>query len=842
VWRGPAADGTLWSSANAISAILAGPLSAGCTSTNPAMVRSLGAGGPLNNAATTQNSGSSVIYAGMAGVLDGGGSFGGHLFSTASAAAASNVTAWTDIAMSPVDSTDTDQRVFNPGGFDISSVVVDSHDATGNTVYVTVMGFGGNAIAVAHLYRSIDGGAHWSVISSNLPNAPANSVVVDPNDANTIYVALDTGVYVTTQVKSCATVSCWSVYGTNLPNAPVVGLAAASSLPTGDGRMGELRAATYGRGIWQIPLLTANGTLQPAISLNPTALNFGSQAVATASDPQTITVTNSGSASLTISGLAVTGDFGETDTCTVGPIAVGSTCAIQVRFLPTATGNRTGVLTVYGNIAGGQVDVTLAGTATAAAAVVLNPIALTFPSTLISASSAVQNITISNTSSASVGLKAPLVTGDFRLTANTCKASLDASTGCTVSVAFSPTASGTRVGSFSITDDAGTQTASLTGVGTTPATDALSPATLVFGSQQLTTASVGQTITLTNTGDVALTLIEAQISGGDFTVVNSCGDSLNAHSSCSMSVSFVPVDLGSRTGVLSISDVYRTQSVALSGTGIAPQGVSLAPVSGLQFPATGLGLSVSSSVVTLTNNRDLPLTITSKVASGDFAILAEGDTCGGTVAANSACTLQIAFTPTVSGTRTGSLSITDSSANSPHVMALSGTGVGFALDPNGDTTITIKSGQNAVFPLLLSPAGGIPSKIVASFTCTGVPQNATCNVTPSSVGLDTTSTVAVTVLTGVASSSISAGRRAVWFVLLLPVGVLALRRTRLSCLIVLCCLVGAAGCGSGRLIPGEGGSGPTSPTLGTPVGTYAITVSAASAGLTRTVNLVLIVQ
>jgi hypothetical protein len=198
----------------------------------------------------------------MAGTLDGGGSsFGGHLFSLATANTAGNTTAWSDLATSPV--TNGQGAVFNPGGFDLSSLAADPHDATGKTIYATVMGFAGNGINAAHLYRSTDGGAHWTNISSNLPNAPANSVVVDPNDANTLYVALDTGVYVTTQVTTCATANCWSIYGTNLPNAPVVELSAASGLPTGDGRMGELRAATYGRGLWQIPLLTASTAAQP---------------------------------------------------------------------------------------------------------------------------------------------------------------------------------------------------------------------------------------------------------------------------------------------------------------------------------------------------------------------------------------------------------------------------------------------------------------------------------------------------------------------------------------------------------------------------------------------------
>ncbi|WP_433984297.1 choice-of-anchor D domain-containing protein [Tunturiibacter empetritectus] len=200
------------------------------------------------------------------------------------------------------------------------------------------MGFAGNGINAAHLYRSIDAGAHWSNISSNLPDAPANSVVVDPNDANTLYVAMDTGVYVTTEVTTCTTANCWSIYGTGLPNAPVVELAAAPAMPTGDGRTGELRAGTYGRGLWQIPLVTAAIAAQPIISLNPTSVIFNGQSIGTASATQTITVTNTGLAPLTVSLVAVTGDFNETDNCTAAPIAINVTCTIQVSFLPTATG------------------------------------------------------------------------------------------------------------------------------------------------------------------------------------------------------------------------------------------------------------------------------------------------------------------------------------------------------------------------------------------------------------------------------------------------------------------------------------------------------------------------
>jgi hypothetical protein len=847
VWRGSASSGTSWSTSNSISRLFGGPQNASCAGTNP-VVRSLAAAGPASSAAAAQNAGSEVLYAGMAGSLDGGGSFGGHLFSITTGNTASSTTLWNDLATSPV--TNGQGTGFNAGGFDLSSLAADPHDATGKTIYATVMGFAANGINAAHLYRSADAGAHWTNISSNLPNAPANSVVVDPNDANTVYVALDTGVYVTTQVATCATANCWSIYGTSLPNAPVVELAAASSMPTGDGRAGELRAATYGRGLWQIPLLTASTGVQPAISLSPAALTYAVQAVATASAPQTITVTNSGNAPLIVSTVATTGDFNETDNCAGTTIAVNLTCTIQVRFLPTATGNRNGLLTVYGNVAGGQATAALSGTGSAAAPIVLNPILVTFPSTTINATSPVQNITISNTGGTPIGLQTPSVIGvDFKITANTCGASLGPSVGCTVAIAFIPTASGTRSGTLSITDDVGTQTASLSGIGTSPATDALSPLALTFAPQQITTASAAQQITLTNSGDLPLTLIAAQITSGDFTAVNACGNSLNPHSTCSINVAFAPKNVGTISGQLTVSDQYRTQTVVLNGIGLAPPGVSLSPFSTVTFPATGVGIQSAAQMVTLTNNGGVPLLVQSVVIAGDFVIVPGSNNCGSTVAVSTACTMQIAFAPTVGGPRAGAVSVTDSAPNSPQTLSLTGAGVDFALDPNGGTSLTIVNGQNAVYPLLLSSAANVAG--TATFTCTGAPANSTCNITPSSVALGTTTTISVTVLTGVSSTAQSSRpltnlRDMFWLATLLPLSLVAFGRTRRSWLassILLGCLVAATGCGAGRAIPLESGSNPNpTPIPITPAGTYTIVASASSGGLTRAVNLTLIVH
>jgi hypothetical protein len=243
--------------------------------------------------------------------------------------------------------------------------------------------------------------------------------------------------------------------------------------------------------------------------------------------------------------------------------------------------------------------------------------------------------------------------------------------------------------------------------------------------------------------------------------------------------------------------------------------------------------------------------VQSVVIAGDFVIVPGSNTCGSTVAVSTACTMQVAFAPTVGGTRAGTLAVTDNAPNSPQTLSLTGSGVDFTLDPNGGTSLTIVNGQNAVYPLLLSSAANVAG--TATFTCTGAPANSTCNITPSSVALGTTTTISVTVLTGVSSTAQSSRPRTnrlgmVWLAALLPLSLVGLRRTRtrrswLASSLLLGCLVAATGCGAGRAIPLQSGSNPNpTPIPITAAGTYTIVASASSGGLTRSVNLTLIVQ
>ncbi len=834
VWRGPVNSGATWSSANALSSAFDGSATP-CTASSP-LIRSLAAGGPAKTSTSAQLSGSSVIYAGLAGALDGGSALGGHLFVTTTANTAPTSSSWLDTALSPVTNDIANAHLFNPVAFDISSIAVDTHDPTGATVYATVMGFG-----YPHLYRSTDFGAHWLNISANLPDAPANAVLVDPNSANTVYIALDTGVYVTQSVTTCATTNCWSLLGTGLPNAPVISLQASANLPTGTGLNGMLRAATYGRGIWATPLLTATSPAVPAITLSSLTLTYPAQQVSTQSTAQTITVTSSGTSPLTIGSIAIAGDFSETDTCTGQTVPVGSTCTISITFTPTATGARSGLLTVYANIPTGQATASLTGTGTAAASIVFTPTSVIFAATTVNQSDPSQIVTVANTGGSVAALQTPVITGtaagDFVITANTCTATLAASTACSIQITFTPSAAGTRFATLSITDSAGTQTASLTGTGNSPATDTLSATALTFAQQQLNTTSPAQQVTLTNSGGVALTLIAASVSTGDFAITNACGNSLAAGSTCAITVTFTPTATGTRTATLTLSDQFRTQTITLTGIGIAPPGISISPAT-LAFPATGVTLTAPAQTITLTNNGGLPLTLSNAAISPGFAIAST--TCGSTLSPNSACNYVIVFAPTTTGAVAGTLSLTTNAPTPVQTISLSGTGIDFTLTATSPTTATLTSGANsnsATYSLQISSLSTLSGNI--ALACTGAPVNSTCTIAPPTASLGATTPLVVTIATGTTLAQSHHTPSAIYLALLAPLALLFRRKHRRSLKLTLA-LLALTGCASNRIIP------PSTATpvnyLPTPAGTYNLTITATAAGLTHTVPLTLVIQ
>lgn len=463
VWRGPA-NGNGWSQSSLLSGLLDGDSGSFCNGN--AEIRSLAAGVITAPGSPPQ---SEQIYAGMAGSETGGGLIPGHVFTaTVDNNAQASTTAWNDLYASPVTN-DLSNLQFNRGAFAVSSIYVDPHDLSGQTVYVTIQGYSSPTLLEPLMYGSSDGGAHWTDFTSNLPRNPANSVTVDPNNANIVYVALDSGVEYTENIAGCAAASslCWNVFGDGLPNAPVMSLMTFNA-----GATQVLRAATYGRGIWQADLATA-GVAPTSATLSPASLSFAAQSVQTVSAAQTVTLTATGTLNLNISSVASSGDFSKSDNCSGKSLAPQSACQIQVTFDPSQPGARQGTLTVFANVAGGQLAASLAGTGLAPGDIVLTPSSLAFAATTVGATAPTQSITVANTGGLPENLTAEAATGDFSISANTCASTLPAQTACQITIAFTPTASGARSGVLTVTDALGTQTAPLSGTGQAAATDAL---------------------------------------------------------------------------------------------------------------------------------------------------------------------------------------------------------------------------------------------------------------------------------------------------------------------------------------------------------------------------------
>ena len=667
IWRGPAVGGSLWSATNAISPFLAGPLDTACNNSD-GMIRSLAAGGPAMLTGVSQTSGSPVLYAGLAGTADGGTALGGRIFRTTAANIAT--AAWTDLSISPVTN---DANGFNPAGFDISSIATDPNDATGRTVYATVMGFG-----TPHVYRSIDAGTTWTNISANLPNAPANSVVVDPANAKVVYAALDTGVYVAQDVTTCAITNCWSVLGTALPNAPVLTLVASRGFAApGNSTNGVLRAGTYGRGIWQTPLLSAGTIALPAATFSPASITFSPQNVGTTSTAQTVTLANTGNTSLIIGAITASAGFAETDTCANTTIALNATCTLTITYAPTTAGAITGSIQIAANLPGGYASLTVNGTGNGMPNITLAPKALTFDTTAVSSTSAAQIITVTNTGTGAATLAAPTATADFNISSTTCSTTLAINGTCTIAVTFAPSQSGARTGTLMLADNVLTHTVTLNGTGQGTPAVSLSPASFTFANTRVGNSSGSSILTATvaNTGTANLTIASITTTGDFVIYFNTCNASLvlSPGSSCQVLAYFAPSTLGVRTGALTIVDTLGTHSIPLSGTGVdQPVKVSFAP-SSLAFPATPVNTVSAAQTIAVTSTGSYYTSFHTPVVLGDFGITS--NTCYPNVPAGG-CMLTVVFSPTTVGPQSGSITLADDLAT--YTIPLAGTSIGTA--------------------------------------------------------------------------------------------------------------------------------------------------------------------
>ncbi|MCU1302958.1 MAG: Phospholipase [Candidatus Sulfotelmatobacter sp.] len=305
--------------------------------------------------------------------------------------------------------------------------------------------------------------------------------------------------------------------------------------------------------------------------ISAASVPFGGQAVGVPSPSYNLTLTNWGSSNIKIQKIVSAGDFSQKNACVGKTLLAGHLCYVTVTFTPTAIGPRTGTITVTDTDSPTPQVVNLSGTGSQAQISVHNP-GLSFPLRTYGTISPPKAVTLTNVGSTPLDISNVQVVGAFAQT-NDCGGSVAAGATCTFNVVFKPTTAAALpawrhfYGNLAIydSDPASPQMVLLGGDGTALV---LSPNTVTFGSQAVGTTSPPVTIRVTNKGTATLTFASI-VPAGDFSQTNTCPSSLLPQKTCTISVTFTPTGIGTRTGsvMLSDSDGNSPQKIILTGTG-----------------------------------------------------------------------------------------------------------------------------------------------------------------------------------------------------------------------------------------------------------------------------------
>lgn len=263
-----------------------------CSGSETNVVRTIAAGGPVDSVSNSQ-----VIYAGTNGYgpLIGASPHGGRVWVTTNSDA--DLGSWAD-RTGPI----------NPQAYPISSIAIDPADPSGQTAYVGIMGF-----HTSHVWKTTNAGVSWTDFTGNLADAPVNSVVIDPGNtpgSGSIYIGTDIGVF-----ASSTAAPSWTEVGPMSGPGFLPELAVTSLKMFNSGGVKRLRAATYGRGIWEWNLITTPD-FQIAIVNNPQTIFAGQTAIYNG----TIFARNGYNSSVDLSCAA--GGTGAPQNCAANPLSV----------------------------------------------------------------------------------------------------------------------------------------------------------------------------------------------------------------------------------------------------------------------------------------------------------------------------------------------------------------------------------------------------------------------------------------------------------------------------------------------------------------------------------------
>jgi sugar lactone lactonase YvrE len=420
--------------------------------------------------------------------------------------------------------------------------------------------------------------------------------------------------------------------------------------------------------------LTGTGTGTSSGTLSPSAVTFASQEQGT-SGAQTVTLSNTGTAPLLITSIAITGSsFSQTNNC-AATLTPAASCQIVITFGPPSIGNYTGSVNITdsnGNVRGSVQTINLTGTGVGIPKVVLSSTSVVFPSTLTGQSSA-QTVTLSNTGTGPLNIASIVISpqNPFYQT-NTCGTTLAQGATCQFTITFSPTAGNPYIGVIQMIDNdpSGYQNINLSGAGSW---FSIAPLSLNFGGILPESSSAAQTITIAN-GNTQLTINSIKVTAG-FTQTNNCS-AIPPQGTCQISVVFKPTAASDYSGTVTINDQVSgapfTQTIALTGTGkFAAANLSNTSLIFLVRPGAS-----STETVTLTNGGNIALTISSMTIPQNSNRFAQTNTCGVSVAPGKSCSINITYSGQ-SSSASAVLNIVDNAGTGTQSISLAGVTISF---------------------------------------------------------------------------------------------------------------------------------------------------------------------
>jgi hypothetical protein len=414
--------------------------------------------------------------------------------------------------------------------------------------------------------------------------------------------------------------------------------------------------------------VAANGTL----SANPGSYNFNGVAVGS-SAKETITLTNAGSSTITISQLSASGAGFSAGGLSAGQtIAAGTQASFTAAFTPTAAGSAFGTVTVSTNASNPVLSIALSGTGTATQPQLsISSSSLAFNGVNVG-SNASQTVTLTNNGNAVLKITAAPISGSgYTMTA--APTTINAGASGTFSVTFAPKAEGSATGSISIASNApgSPGTIALSGTGM-QALGSANPASVAFGSVVVGNSN-SDVITLRNTGNATLSFSQVGVSGAGFSISGlTASSTIAAGGSLNFTALFAPSSAAPSTGSITlVTNGSPSQiSIALTGNGTAAtQSLSLSS-SSLNFGNVQVG-SNNSLTATITNTGNGNVTISGVTVTG-AGYTASGVSSGMSLTPNQSVTLTIGFAPTGLGSDSGTVTVASTATASPITLSLTG--------------------------------------------------------------------------------------------------------------------------------------------------------------------------